>query len=259
MKSIYHGQREKWPNRGVLPSLLLGSPLMTALTAFGDGVWLASAPQRFYGLQFGARMTVIRIGDGTLFLHSPISIDAALKREIDALGQVAHIVAPNLFHHVHAGTAAALYPDAKLHIAPGLDRKRPDLEADALLGATQDPSWRGEIEAVPIEGTILHETAFVHHPTGTLICSDLIENFETSEDWFTRTYLKLNGVHGKPGLSRALRLAFRDKKVARRSIDAVLARPFERISLAHGDPITRGAPEAVRRSYTWLKVPAGHR
>ena len=222
------------------------------LNELADGVWVAWAPQSFYGLKFGARMTVVRLGDGSLFLHSPIAIDDALKSEIDALGNVGHIVAPNLFHHVHAGSAVERYPGAKLHIAPGLAKKRPDLAGGTVLSATQDPSWRGEIEAMPIEGTVLHETAFVHHPTGTLICSDLIENFNTSDDWLTRTYLKLSGIYGKPGLSRALRIAFRDKKAARRSIDAILERAFDRISLAHGETITHGGKEAVRGSYTWL-------
>jgi len=227
---------------------------MGMLNELAGGVWVAWAPQSFYGLQFGARMTVVRLGDGSLFVHSPIAIDETLKGEIDALGHVAHVVAPSLFHHVHAGVAAELYPNAKIHLAPGLDKKRPDLNADALLGTEQDPSWCGEIEAMPIEGTMLGETAFVHHPSGTLICSDLIENFETSDDWYTRLYLKINGVHGKPGLSRALRMAFRDKKAGRRSIDAILDRSFERISLAHGDPLVSGGPEALRASYTWLKA-----
>ena len=223
------------------------------LNELADGVWVAWAPQSFYGLQFGARMTVVRLGDGTLWVHSPIAIDDTLKAEVDALGQVAHIVAPSLFHHVHAGSAADRYPDAKLHLAPGLNKKRPDLKAGAVLSAESDPTWRGEVEALPIEGTMLGETAFIHHPSGTLVCSDLIENFETSDDLLTRMYLKLSGVHGKPGLSRALRLAFRDKKASRRSIDAILERPFTRVSVGHGDPLLEGGPEALRSSYTWLK------
>jgi hypothetical protein len=226
----------------------------TMLEELADGVWVAWAPQSFYGLKFGARMTVVRLGDGTVLLHSPVPIDGALKSEIDALGDVGHIVAPNLFHHVHAGAAVARYPGAKLHIAPGLAKKRPDLATGSVLSANQDPSWRGEIEAIPIDGTLLQETVFVHHPSGTLICSDLIENFASSDDWLTRNYLKLSGIYGKPGLSRALRMAFRDKQAARRSIDSLLERPFDRISLAHGDPIAHGGKEAVRESYTWLRA-----
>ena len=233
-----------------------GSRLTGMLNQLVDGVWVAWTPQSFFGLQVGARMTVVRLRDGSLFVHSPIAIDDTLKGEIDALGDVGHVVAPNLFHHLHAGLAAELYPNAKVHLAPGLDKKRPDLKADALLGREQDPGWGSEIEAMPIEGTMLGETTFIHHPSGTLICSDLIENFETSDDWYTRLYLKLGGIHGKPGLSRALRMAFRDKKAARRSIDAILERPFTRISLAHGDPLMSGGSEALRATYAWLKPPS---
>ena len=223
------------------------------LNQLTDNVWVADTPNSFYGLQFGARMTIVRLGDGTLFMHSPIAIDDAMKADIDALGPVGHIVAPNIFHHVYAKPASELYPLAKVHLAPGLEKKRPDLRADAILGASADPSWRGELEAMPIDGTILKETAFVHHPSGTLLCSDLIENFKTSDHWFTRTYLKVNGVLGKPGLSRALRFAFRDKRAGRKSIDAILEHPVDKIALAHGDPILEGGQEVLRASYTWLK------
>ncbi|MEM7437671.1 MAG: DUF4336 domain-containing protein [Myxococcota bacterium] len=223
------------------------------LRELAKGVWVADVPNSFYGLQFGSRMTVIRLGDGSVVLHSPIAIDDAAKSEIDAIGPVGHIIAPNIFHHVYAKEAVDRYPSAKVHVAPGLDKKRPDLRVDAVLGGPADPAWRNELDPVPIEGTILKETAFVHHPSGTLICSDLIENFETSDHWFTRVYLKANGVYGKPGLSTALRFAFRDKRKGRRSIDALLEHSFDGISLAHGDPITEGGRDVLRASYTWLK------
>lgn len=223
------------------------------LNQLTDNVWVADTPNSFYGLQMGARMTIVRLRDGTLFMHSPIAIDDTMKAAIDALGPVGHIVAPSLFHHMYAKPASELYPSAKVHLAPGLDEKRPDLRADAILGASRDPSWRGELEAMPIDGTILNETAFIHHPSGTLLCSDLIENFKTSDHWFTRTYLKVNGVYGKPGLSRVLRFAFRDKRAGRKSIDAILEHPIDKIALAHGDLILEGGQEVLRASYTWLK------
>lgn len=223
------------------------------LAQLTEGVWIVDTPQSFYCLQFGARMTIVRLADGSLFMHSPIAIDDAMKAEIDALGSVAHIIAPNIYHHVNAKPASELYPSAKVHVAPGLDKKRADLRADATLGATPDPGWHGEIEPIPIDGYMLNETVFVHHPSGTLLCSDLLENFETSDDWFTRIFLKLNGVHGKPGVSFALRIAYRDKRAARRSIDTILEHPIDRIALAHGDPILQGGREALRASYTWLK------
>ena len=107
---------------------------------------------------------------------------------------------------------------------------------------------------LPIEGTLLEETVFWHRPSGTLLSADLIENFQSADDWWTRSYLKIAGIYGKIGLSRMLRLAFRDRKKARRSIDQVLDWDFDRIILAHGEPIGSNGVEALREAYTWLRA-----
>ncbi|RLB42086.1 MAG: hypothetical protein DRH30_05485 [Deltaproteobacteria bacterium] len=223
------------------------------LTKFAEGVWLASAPNKYLGWQLGTRMTVLRLGDGSLLIHSPIALDDSLKREIDTLGPVGHIVAPNLFHHLHAGDAARAFPEAKLHGAAGLRKKRPDLRLDALLGEQNEPAWRDDLDTLTIEGTLLNETIFWHKPSGTLVTADLIENFESADDWWTRLYLKAGGIHGKIGLSRMLRLAFRDRKKARRDIDQVLGWGFDRIVLAHGNPIGSNGVDALRETYAWLR------
>src|SRR6185312_17029750 len=38
-------------------------------------------------LPFTTRMTVVRLGDGDLFLHSPIAYDAALSDELASMGR----------------------------------------------------------------------------------------------------------------------------------------------------------------------------
>jgi hypothetical protein len=50
-----------------------------------------------------------------------------------------------------------------------------------------------------------------------------------------------------------LRLAFRDRKKARRDIDQVLGWDFDRIALAHGNPIGSNGVDAFRETYTWLR------
>jgi hypothetical protein len=78
--------------------------------------------QRFYGLEVGTRMTVVRLAGGDLWLHSPVSLDAELRSELDGLGRVRFAVAPNRVHHLYAGEVARLYPEARLWVAPGLER-----------------------------------------------------------------------------------------------------------------------------------------
>ena len=178
-----------------------------ALEPIAQDVWVAPMPHTVGGLRLGTRMTVVRLSDGSLFVHSPIVLYDALEQQIDSLGPVAHIVAP---------------------------------------------SWRNDLGALRIGGCALGETVFFHHPSRTLISADFIENFDTSDHWATRMYLKATGIHGKIGLSRVIRIMFRDKAKARRAVDQVIEWNPERITLAHGQPILADAQEAIRDTYSWL-------
>jgi len=220
---------------------------------FAEGVWIASAPQKFFGWQLGTRMTVLKLRDGSLVIHSPIAIDDSLKRKIEEIGPVGHIVAPNIFHYLYAADAAAAFPRAKLHGPAGLRKKRPELHLDAVLGEQSEPAWRDDLETLEIQGTMLEETVLWHKPSGTLVSADLVENFKTADDWWTRLYLQVGGIHGKVGVSQMLRLAYRDRRKARRDIDQLLGWDFDKIILAHGEPIDTNGVEALRETYTWLR------
>src|SRR5258706_11147665 len=111
------------------------------LCELAENIWIAERPQSFYGLEVGTRMTVIRLADGSLLLHSPVALDAELRRELDALGCVRFTVAPNRVHHLYAGKVAEAYPEARLWVAPGLERKRPDLVFVAVLDDAAPPEW----------------------------------------------------------------------------------------------------------------------
>ena len=71
-----------------------------ALRPLAQDLWVVERPQRFYGLEVGTRMTVLRLADGSLLLHSAVELDAALRRELDAIGRVRFAVAPNRVHHL---------------------------------------------------------------------------------------------------------------------------------------------------------------
>jgi hypothetical protein len=222
------------------------------LTSIDDGLWTADAPLRFFGLHLGTRMTVVKLRDGGLLLHSPVAMTDALRAEVDALGPVRHIVCPNLFHHLFAGPWVGAYPGALLHGPPGLAKKRPDLPAPRPLSAALHPDWEGSLVPVAIDGCLLRETLLVHPRSGTLVSSDLVENFETSDHLPTRIYLKLGGVHGKIGWSRLLRVLYRDHKAARASIERLLTHDFDRIVVGHGRVVERGGKDALRAAFTWL-------
>jgi hypothetical protein len=63
-------------------------------------LWVSESPLRFLGLEVGARMTVVRLSGGRLWLHSPVPAIPELIEQVRALGEVAYLVAPNRFHHL---------------------------------------------------------------------------------------------------------------------------------------------------------------
>jgi hypothetical protein len=222
------------------------------LERLDDGLWVAARPQSYLGLRVGTRMTVVRLRDGSLWVHSPVTLTPELRAAVDELGPVQHLVAPNMFHHLHAGEWSSAYPTATLHGPAALARKRKDLRLSAVLDDAKAAPWSSELAPVHIDGCQLDETVFVHRATRTVISADLAENFTTSSHWPTRLYLKASGIHGRVGWSRLLRIVYRDRAAARRSVERLLEHDFERLVLAHGDLIPRDGKSAVRQTFEFL-------
>ena len=225
---------------------------MSQLEQIAENIWAASAPHSFVGLHVGTRMTVMRLSSGAVLLHSPIALSAGLRSAIDAIGPVQHIVCPNLFHHMYAGAAVAAYPKALLHGPKKLHKKRSDLHFDAVLSDTPHADWQQDLLPITIAGSLLNETVLFHVPSKTLITSDLVENFKTHPHWLTRSYLKLNGMLGNITWPPVMRVVYLNRKAARASVERILALPFERVVIAHGDIISENAREALREGLKWV-------
>jgi hypothetical protein len=223
------------------------------LRALAPDLWVVERAQRFYGLAVGARMTVIRLADRSVLLHSPVVLDAPLRRELDALGPVRYAIAPNRVHHLYAGAVAETYPEARLWIAPGLDRKRPDLVFAAILDDEAPPEWRGQVDQVFFRGRPYeNEVVFCHRASRTLVTCDLAFNFGPSAPLGTRIMMSLIMSYGRFGPTKLDPLLIRDRAAARASLQRILAWDFDRVVVAHGDVLERGGRELLRQGYAWL-------
>ena len=231
-------------------------PIMNAtLRPLAKDIWIAQRPQRFYGLEVGTRMTVMRLDDGSLLLHSPVELDLDLRHALDAIGQVRYAVAPNRVHHLYAGKVAEAYPEARLWIAPGLERKRPDLVFVAILDDEAPVEWRGQVDQTFFRGRPYeNEVVFCHRASGTLIICDLAFNVGPNDAALTRFLMKLIRSYGRFGPSKLDPWLIRDRRAARQSLERILAWDFDRIVIAHGDVLERGGREALRQGYSWLLV-----
>jgi hypothetical protein len=223
------------------------------LRELATAIWVVERPQRFYGLEVGTRMTVIRLADGNLLLHSPVALDAALRRALDAIGRVRYAVAPNRLHHLYAGAVAAAYPQARLWVAPGLARKRPDLVFVDVLGDEAPAEWRGEVDQVFFRGRPFeNEVVFLHRASRTLMMCDLAFNFGPRAAAPTRFLMRLIRSYGRFGPSTLDPWLIRDRRAARESLERILAWDFDRVVVAHGDVLESGGRDALRQGYAWL-------
>lgn len=219
-----------------------------------EGVWVSSDPVRILGTHLTATMTVLRLASGKLLVHSPVAMTTERRSGVEQLGEVAHIYAPNLFHHLWTADWTAAFSEARLHAPHGLSKKRPELEIHRHHGADSDSDWSTSVEEIPIQGFRLRESALFHRSSGTLVVADLVHNVGRPSGSWTKTYTTSMGFYDTVALSRALRwTAFSDRTAARRSIDRVLALPFERIVVGHGTPITTAAKEQLTEAFRWLK------
>jgi hypothetical protein len=118
-------------------------------------------------------MTVIRLADGSLMLHSPVALDPELRRELDSLGRVRFAVAPNRFHHLYADEVVRAYPEARLSAAPGVEHKRSDLAIEGVLGDEAPEEWKDELDQIFFRGRPLeNEVVFLHRASRDLSSAD---------------------------------------------------------------------------------------
>jgi hypothetical protein len=225
-----------------------------ALREHAQGLYTIDHALRVGGLPMGARTSAIRLRDGGLFVHSPGPLDDADERALSERGTVRALVAPNALHHLFLRRAHERFPEARLFGSPAALAKEPGLPLEAL-GEKPAAPWAGEIEQIHLEGVPrMDEFVFFHPATRTLLVTDLVFHLLRVEGALARAVLRLNQAYGCFGPSRALRLLLvRDRAALRRSLDRVLAWDFDRLLLAHGEPLEQGARPRLRAAFAWLR------
>jgi hypothetical protein len=228
---------------------------MPELAEFVPGrIWLREYPIRYAGTRFLARMTVVRLDSGKLLIHSPCGIDDSLHTRISNLGEVSCLVAPGTYHYLYIEAAQARYPDAQTYICPGIEKKRPEIRFDWILGDRSPPEWAGELDQVLVHGArFLSEVAMFDRPTRTLLLVDLIENIgdqTPGTDWALRAWWKfVMRMWNRAAPAPEYQLGWGAKKVVGAALSRILDWDFERVVIAHGDPIEHDAKKILRAAW----------
>ena len=201
------------------------------------------------------RMTVLQLADGSVVLHSPIRIDDALAAELEAVGPISHLIAPNCFHHVFAGKAKERWPNAKLLGAPGLAEKRPDLAFDGELGDSLLAPLAAELDACVVGGSPrMGEVVFFHRATRTLLATDLVFNLDNPPGLALRLALSMMGNRRGLKQSRLLRVFNKDRAALQASVERIINFPAERVIMGHGAILAGGDVVARLRAACWWSL-----
>lgn len=228
------------------------------MTNSGSEVWLFDGPAvtGAAGFRFPTRMAVIRLpGEGGLWVWSPVELTQDVRRAVDTLGPVRHIVAPNSLHHTFLAQWAMAYSDALVHAAPGLTAQVAGTVIHETLGDEPDPAWAGVIDQVLVRGNrITTEVVFFHRASATVLVTDLVQ--QIPQGWYrgwralvARLDLMTAPV---PSVPRKFRMAMTDKAAAREGVRRILDWPADSLVMAHGAPIQSGGKEALRNAFRWL-------
>ena len=190
--------------------------LLEEITRVMDLVYGESVP-----FPLDSTMTIIR-KDGRLTVHSVVPLDDDLLKEVNKLGEVSLLLAPNLQHWLFLESWVKAFPKVDVGLVPGafdedLEKKMRFLEEHQgkvfLLNENlKQEEFKNLSTKIGLEGKLLkgaplslNEFLFFHPVSGTLIASDSFyggySNAETPT-WFARLWFKLT----KAGSFRAARL-----------------------------------------------------
>lgn len=227
------------------------------MEALGHDIWVfdgGSVP--FLTLPFSTRMTIVRLSNGDLWVHSPVHLSGSIKEQISSLGCVKYLIAPNHLHHLFLAEWIAAFPDALVYGTDEVIKKCQELTFHASLNEKQHWPWRNDIEQEMFTGSpLMEECVFFHGASGALIVTDLVENFSGKGfNYLQRVVAKGVGIlapNGKMPLDWRLSFMF-GKAGARKHLKRMLVWNPQILIMSHGEIVKDNTGEFLVRAFKWL-------
>lgn len=193
------------------------------------------------------RMSIIRLSDGRLLIHSAVPLDEPSMKEIEAWGPIAFIVPPNAFHDMDVGPYSRRYPDAKVLCDPKIQKKI--AKRARVDGTLSDlPTGLG-VRVEPSAGTKNDEPCFIVESEGrtSLIFTDAMFNVPHFGG-FVGFMMRVLGSTGGPRVTRVFKLAaMKDKVAYREHLEKLTSVPnLARLVVAHGAVVENDIPGFMR-------------
>jgi len=224
-----------------------------SLQQLDQDIWLVEKTVRFAGIPLPHTMTVIRLPNGGLFVHSPTKPDAATASALASLGEIDSIVWPSWWHDMYLRDYATAYPRARMFGAPILVRWHNSMTPLQILD-TDVAQWAPQLDQLYVDRMrlFLDEFVFLHRPSRSLIVADLAFNLDENRDRFTKWSFAVVGAYPGCTIPWFYRLAPRDRRYTRIKINRILDWDFDRLIVGHGGVVPTRGKDALRNTYRWL-------
>jgi hypothetical protein len=201
------------------------------------------------GMALKRVMTLVRLGDGRIVIHSAVALDEPAMGEIEAWGHPAVLLVPNAYHRLDAPAYLSRYPQLQVFCPRGSRSKVEDVikidgDYDDVIG---DASLTiGHLEGVAKgEGVIT-----VRSDSGsTLVFNDAVFNMPHGRGVPGFIFRHITGSTGGPKVTRLFRmLGVKDKPALRAHLERLAETPdLKRIVVSHHIAITEDPAEVLRR------------
>ena len=204
-----------------------------SLDPIPDGLWCVNGHFDTPFFRGSTRMTVIR-GAESLILYSPVALSPEDRQALAAIGPVAAIISPNLYHHMFLRAAVEAFPSARVFVPEGLEAKIGPIPRAETMTRAGPPELPGGIEHFIFDRHAVRETVLFHRASRTLVTSDLLYNYQGEHNRGEKAFFRLMGCYGGPKVVFYHRFAIRDKAAVHELIAQVRDWAPRRIVMSHG-------------------------
>lgn len=180
-------------------------------------------------------MTVVRLSDGRLVIHSAIALDEASMRRLEVWGTPAFLLIPHSRHRLDAPRFKERYPSLRVLVPPAVRKKASEVvHVDGTYAdAPADPALRLEI----LDGTGEAEGALIVHSSAgaSVILNEVVFDLDPPKSSFGRAALKLVGFGPGARVTPVVRLELvTDKAALKAHLERLAATPnLTRLIVSH--------------------------
>jgi hypothetical protein len=211
------------------------------LTQLAPRMWQVTGTMK--NVPLPRNMTIWRMADGGLWIHSAVACDDATMAEIEALGRPSVLVVPNGFHRLDAGVWKDRYPGMRVVCPEGSRAKVGEvLKVDGL---------DSEVPGVITHGAGLKASENIYEVdagagNGLVVCDALFNVAHIPG--FMGFVLKMIGSTGGFKMTNIARFAvLEDKKAFAQWMEQAAASPdLALLCLSHGDAVLADAARKLK-------------